>query len=312
MQIKTVAIIGLGALGILFGKQMQDMLEKGQVRIVADAGRIAKYQMEGVYCNGVKCSFDYMTPDIICEPADLVIFTVKFHGLEEAAKAMKNQIGPNTIILSALNGISSEKILGALYGMEHILYCVAQGMDAVKVKNQLTYVNMGQLCFGEGFALTAQEKAWEKEKTEAVAAFFSKANIPYQIVPDVRHKIWSKFMLNVGVNQVVAHYKGNYGTIQQEGEARNMMLAAMRETADIATCEGVKLTEEDIMYWMQVLAALSPEGKPSLRQDMEACRKSEVALFSGTVCALGRKYRIDTPVNDFLYEKIIEIEAAYT
>jgi len=33
--------------------------------------------------------------------------------------------------------------------MDKILYCVAQGMDAVKEGNKSTYDNMGMLCFGE-------------------------------------------------------------------------------------------------------------------------------------------------------------------
>jgi len=311
MEIKTVSIIGLGALGVLFGKQMTDSLEKGQVRVIADPQRINKYKKEGIYSNDQICNFKYVTPGEISEPADLVIFMVKFNALRDAAIAMKSQIGPDTIIMSALNGISSEKILGEIYGMDNIVYCVAQGMDAVKVGNQLTYTQMGKLCFGESPVKGEREKSREKQKIDAVAAFFSKAGIPYEIVSDATHMIWSKFMLNVGVNQVVAYYEGNYGTVQAAGEARNMMLDSMREVTQIAPYEGINLSEKDIEYWMQVLATLSAEGKPSLRQDMEAKRKSEVDLFSGTVRELGKKYGVSTPVNNILYKKIKEIEVLY-
>lgn len=118
-------------------------------------------------------------------------------------------------------------------------------------------------------------------------------------------------MLNVGVNQVVACYEGTYGTIQAPGEARTMMLEAMGEVMKIAPYEGISLTEEDVKGWMKVLSTLSPQGKPSLRQDTEAGRKSEVELFSGTVRELGKKHGVATPVNDRLYAKIKEIEASY-
>ena len=62
---------------------------------------------------------------------------------------------------------------------------------------------------------------------------------------------------------------------------------------------------------MRVLDTLNPEGMPSMRQDTKAHRKTEVDLFSGTICSLGKKYGFETPVNDFLYEQILKIETSY-
>jgi 2-dehydropantoate 2-reductase len=59
------------------------------------------------------------------------------------------------------------------------------------------------------------------------------------------------------------------------------------------------------------LDALSDAGKPSMRQDIEAKRPSEVALFSRMVVALGQKYGIKTPVNAMLYDKVVAIEKDY-
>ena len=53
---------------------------------------------------------------------------------------------------------------------------------------------------------------------------------------------WGKFMLNVGVNQTVAVYQTNYGGIQREGEARDTMIAAMREVIALSEKEGIDLT----------------------------------------------------------------------
>ena len=132
MEIKRVSIIGLGALGILFGNQLAKKMPKEALKMIADQDRIKKYETEFVYCNGEQCYFNYILPEDSCEPADLLIFSVKFNGLYEALKAVEHHIGENTIILSLLNGITSEAIIGQTYGMDKVLYCVAQGMDAVK------------------------------------------------------------------------------------------------------------------------------------------------------------------------------------
>lgn len=305
MEIKTVSIIGLGALGILFGNHLSKRMPKSDLRIIADKERIKKYQSNHVYCNGEICEFNYMCPEEICEPADLVIFTVKYDGLNDAIKAVKNQVGEKTIILSALNGITSEAFIGKTYGMDKILYCVAQGMDAVKVGNKLTYEHMGMLCFGE------KEPGILSSKVRSVKEFFEKMEVPHEAVTDMNRRLWGKFMLNVGVNQTVAVYESNYGEIQKEGQARETMISAMREVMLLSEKNGINLTENDLNYWLKVLNTLSPDGKPSMRQDLEARRHSEVELFSGTVIKMGEKCKIPTPINKMLYDKIKFIESQY-
>lgn len=305
MGIKTVSIIGLGALGILFGHHLSKKMPKEDLRIIADKDRIKKYKEEGVYCNGEQCHFYFVSPEETGEPIDLLIFTVKYNGLQDAMKAARNQVGEHTIILSALNGITSEGIIGQTYGMDKVLSCVAQGMDAVKVGNQLTYDNMGMLCFGD------HEPGPYSGKVKRVAAFFDKVELPYQLDPNMNKRQWGKFMLNVGVNQTVAVFQGDYGTILREGQARDTMIAAMREVIALSEKAGVQLTEEDLSYWLGVLGTLSPEGKPSMAQDLEARRFSEVDLFAGAVLEFGKKFGVATPVNQELYDRIRRIESEY-
>ena len=305
MEIKKVSIIGLGALGILFGSYLAKSMPKEDVRIIADRKRIDKYKKENVYCNGEPCDFHFVAPEEPCEPADLLMFTVKYEGLHDAIQAVQRHVGKDTIILSALNGITSEGIIGQVYGMDKILYSVAQGMDAVKVGNKLTYDHLGMLCYGD------QKPGMISEKVKTVAAFFDKIDFPYEIDTNMNKRLWGKFMLNVGVNQTVAVFKSNYGEVQRDGEARETMIAAMREVITLSEYEGVNLTEADLNYWLSVLATLSPEGKPSMAQDLEARRYSEVALFARAVLEMGEQHRVPTPVNKVLYDTIKSIEDTY-
>lgn len=86
------------------------------------------------------------------------------------------------------------------------------------------------------------------------------------------------------------------------------MINAMKEVMALSSFEGVTLTNEDLNYWLSVLDTLSPDGKPSMRQDLENHRFSEVELFSGTIIKLGKKYNLQTPVNQMLYNQIKDIE----
>ncbi|PKM66615.1 MAG: 2-dehydropantoate 2-reductase [Firmicutes bacterium HGW-Firmicutes-2] len=305
MAIKTVSIIGLGALGVLYGHHLAKNMPLENLRIIADADRIKRYKMDKIYCNHEEVDVNFMTPETPCSPSDLVIFAVKYKDLKDAIEAVKHQVGNQTILLSTLNGINSEREIGNIYGMEKMLYCVAQGMDALKIGNELTYSNQGILCFGD------VEGGQPSEKTLEVAKFFESIGLPYEIENDMKHRMWGKFMTNVGVNQTIAYFEGDFSTIQKDGPKRKMMIAAMREVMTLAQYEGVYLSENDLEYWLKILDTLNPTGRPSTRQDMEAKRISEVDLFAGTVISLGKKHQIETPINQMLYDRIKYFESLF-
>ena len=305
-QIKSVSIVGMGALGVMFGALFARELGGQSVTFIADNKRIQRYREEGVYANGVKYEFTFSDGSNPHQFADLLIFAVKGTALEQAIAQAKKLVGPDTIILSLLNGIVSEELIGTAYNCGQVLCSVAQGMDAVKLGNQLTYTNFGQLCIG---ALTDTPE--QQNALAQVVELFNRVHMPHTVDKDIRHRMWSKWMLNVGVNQVVMVERGTYDTIQKPGKARDMMLAAMREVMALSKYEGVTLTEEDIKYYVDIVDGLNPGGMPSMRQDGIEKRPSEVTFFAGTVLEKSQKYGLDTPVNASLYQTITEMEKDY-
>ncbi len=299
-EINKVSLIGLGALGILFGNQINQKI-KADLTIIADDKRISRYRESGVYANGEACDFNYKKPCEGDHTADLIIFTVKMTGLKAAISDVKNFVGPDTLFLSLLNGVISEKMIAEVYGPENLIYAVAQGMDAVKRNNHLTCSHPGLICFGDRHADEASEKV------KRVSRFFDRAKVPYEINQQMDQKLWSKLLINVGVNQVLAIYGENYSDIQKKGKPRQLMINAMEEVILIAQKEGISLSQADIDYWLKVIDGLNPAGKPSMRQDVEAGRKTEVDLFSGTILKLGAIHGIETPINRILYDKITSI-----
>lgn len=304
MKIRNVTVVGLGALGTMYAHYLSEHMD-GELRIAADSKRISKYREQGVWCNDKKCDFSYVSYDEAVEPADLIIFSVKFGQLKEAAAASVRHVGSSTIILSTLNGIVSEEVIGERYGMDKVLYCVAQGMDAVKIGNRLKYSHIGTLCFGE------KKNDTLSPRVRAVAEFMDEIGLPYEIPKDMDKKLWGKLMMNTGVNQAAAAFGTDYGGLQREGEPRRVMIDAMREVMALSAKKGIDLGESDLSYWLSVLDTLAPKGKPSLAQDVDAGRKTEVELFAGTIIKLGKEYDMPTPANDFLYERIREEESRY-
>ena len=304
MSIERIAIVGMGALGVLYGDFLTSRLGREHVGFVVNAERRERYERMEISANGRRCDFRLIDANEAGNPADLVIFAVKATALAQAMEDAAGQIGPDTVLLSVLNGITSEQLLEQRFGGKNVVYCVAQGMDAVKLGGALTYTVMGQLCIG----VPSAEKL---PALDAVCALFDRIGMPYSREADILHRLWGKFMLNVGVNQVVMVFEGSYGTIQAPGKPREMMIAAMREVLELSSYEGVKLTEDDLDFYVELMNTMSPQGMPSMRQDGLARRRSEVELFSGTVCRLARKHGLSVPVNEWLYARVREMEAAY-
>jgi 2-dehydropantoate 2-reductase len=300
-EIKTVSLIGLGALGLLFSGSFASAASFGGFRVIADASRQARYRKEGLYNNDKAVSFNMLQPDEACTPADLLIFAVKYGQLTGAIADAARHIGDQTIILSLLNGISSENDIRAVYG-DKVLGCTVQGMDATKEGNRLYWKNMGNFTIGELYSDQITPRLL------LVSDYLTRANLSHTLVTDMRDRMWGKFMLNVGVNQVVSVCEGNYGSVQREGPERNRMIAAMREVIALAKAEGVKLDDGDLTHWLNVIKPLDSKGMPSMRQDLLQGRKTEVDLFAGTVVKLGQKHGIATPVNQALLEDIIALE----
>ena len=297
MKIQTIDIVGLGALGVMYADFFTKKLGKERVRVLADKSRIERYRMEKVTFNGGVCDFNYCDAAEEKRPAELILFAVKYGALEQAMEEVAHLVGENTILLSALNGIRSEEDLGRKFGKEKVVHCIAQKMAAMKEGNAAVCTNPGELALGV-------LDGGREENLDVVKTFFDETGFTYSCPDDMRHAMWGKLLCNVGVNQTLALCEGTYRDVQQEGEAREMMKAAMRETILVANAEGIDLTEKDLSAWVAVIDGLNPDGEPSMRQDSKAGRKTEVVLFAGTVCELGKKHCIATPVNDIFMEKI--------
>lgn len=296
---ENIAILGAGALGVMYGSRIEQTLGKDRLYFIVDEKRKARYDAQGHTANGQTCGFRYLAQGD--GYADLLLIAVKFGGLGQALETAAPFAGPDTVIMSVLNGIDSEEIIKRSFG-ERVLYCVVHGMDATKDGSHVRFSRMGTMVFGE-------KDNSRSPRVTAVADLLKRAGIEYRIADDIMHSMWSKLMLNTGVNQAAAVHRAAYGDFQQPGKPREDMLAAMAEARQVAAAEGIALTDADVQGWLEVIDGLSARGMTSMLQDVLAGRPTEVELFSGTICRRGRQHGINTPVNDRFYRQISDMDA---
>ena len=290
-----ISVIGLGAMGASYAAKLSEA-EGTQVRVVAEGERAERLARGGVTVNGVQHRFAVVCPDEAVEPADLVVVGVKYPALAVAIPQLKRHIGPGTVVISLLNGITSEAEIAAAYPAAHVVLSITFAIDAVRQGQQVHYSNPGRMAFGD-----ATNVAPYSEHVRWLARLFDAAGLDYEIPADMIAQLWWKFLVNVGVNQVTAVLEAPYAVVQdRRSPARELMFAAQREVIAIAQAQGIGLGEADLASWSQVLDELGPAQFSSMAQDVLAHRPTEVDVFSGSVMRMGAQLGVPVPVNTCL------------
>lgn len=299
-----VAIVGKGALGLLYGSFIVSTCGNDAVTYVMDPERLARHAHDAYTVQGEPVSFRDATPQEV-GPVDLVMLATKASGLAGALDLMEPLVGEGTVIVSVLNGITSEEQVAKRYGWDRVVPCVAQGMDAVHVGAGLVYTQAGELHIGR-FSQTPQE-AFQR-----VRDVFEATGIPFVVEKDIRYRLWAKYLINVGINQTCAVFDLPYGKVLDRGsDPFRTLVAAMREVIAVGRAEGVALSEADLNFAIECEDRLDPEATPSMGQDRQARRKSEVDEFSGELIRRAAKHDIQVPTNVWLNRRMREIEATY-
>lgn len=297
-EIKNVLVCGIGAVGSIYADKIEKFTPQN-LRVLVDEARLERYKKNPTVFNGRVLDFNYILPNDTSFKADLIIIATKFDGLNDVIKNIKNFVYDDTVILSLLNGVTSEKIIAKTYGREKLLYSYFIGHSAIRDGRNITHDDINTIVYGS-------ENSNDFENVERIQDFFEQAGINYLIPDDIIHSLWLKYMLNVSANQTTAILRMNFGEMLENDKCMDFAINVMKEVQAIAKAEGVRNTESMINETIEHLHTMIPEGKTSMLQDVEAGRKTEVEMFAGTVIKLGKEFGIPTPYNKIIKE-IIEI-----
>ena len=138
------------------------------------------------------------------------------------------------------------------------------------------------------------------------------AKINNQVFEDMIKTVWTKWMLNIGLNQVSAISAATYGVIKNTPELLTLVDKAMKEVMNVSQVCDINLGDRNWQSVQDVISTLSGDGKTSLLQDVENKRKTEIEYFSGTLIKLAKEHNIEVPVNEVLYNFIKTKEKSYT
>ena len=290
---RKILICGLGAVGLTYAVKFK---ANSELKILVDKERLERYNRNKPIFNGVVQEFDYILPDETFTP-DLIILATKSQGLDDAIKNIKNFVNENTIIISLLNGISSEEKIQEAYPNATVLKSYFIGHSAVRVGNSVTQDGVGEIFI---------------ENNTKIKEIFDEFEINYQIPEDINYSMWLKYTMNLFSNQVSAILNMNFGELKRNQAFLNFAKKIILEVRTIAQVKGVKNLENLENDALAFLNKMCDEGKTSMLQDILAGRKTEVEIFAGEIIRLGKKFNLPTSYNQVLYDLIKIVEEKWT
>jgi len=300
-NIKNVVIVGLGAIGMIFASRIQKC-EGHNLFALVDTERKVRYEKNGVVFNNQRYDFDYVLPTNEGNiKADLIIIATKSYGLNEAITMIEKYVGEDTVIISQLNGITSEEAIANAYGYNKVLYSMMLGHISTRINKGITHDGHIIIYFGD------KDSNPDSENVLRVKALFDKVGITYKIPTDIKYAMWQKLVANVGYNQVTALTRADYSVLKKGGKTTEIAIKLINEAIKVAKAVGINNTEKILPDCLAIIEQMPANAKSSMLQDVEANRQLEVDLFAGTICKLGRKYGVATPYNDVVFELLTAI-----
>lgn len=296
MQIKTVALLGAGAVGAYFIWGLSEKMGE-DFCVVAKGARKERLEKEGLIINGKQYKLNVREPQEV-KNVDLLLVSSKQDGLEEALDDIKCMVGENTIVLSLLNGVKSEEIIGNVIGMEHILYSVMR-IASVRKGNEITFIPE----ITAGVFVGEKESKQPTERVLAVEELFENAGIHHHFMEDIILDMWQKYASNVAQNLPQAILGVGFGAYTDSEHVHFIASQLWKEVAHVANAKGISLSEEFMLF-----AGVKPAARFSTLQDLDAKRHTEIEMLAGEMIRMGKEYGIATPYCEYTYHLIKTLE----
>ena len=299
MKYQSVAILGAGAVGsyIMWGLAKKKEID---LCVVASGERKARYEREGFIINGQMYHPAVRTPEE-ASGVDLFIVATKYQALRPALGDIRTVAGEHTTVMSLMNGVDSEEIIGEAIDPSQIVHSLIK-VASERKDNQVVFdpeTTIG-IVYGE------TDLSRGTGRVEALNDLFADTGLHYRATDVILTEIWSKFRLNVSNNQAQTMVGCGVGAYR-DSEHVAFLRDRLREEVDrIAEKKGIDFDKADTSSTFG--SKVRDRARYSTLQDLDAGRHTEVDMFAGAVVRMGRELGIPAPYNEFTYHMIKALE----
>jgi len=302
-----VTIVGPGAMGCLFAaflsKSKEDiwLLDK-------DKERAQKISQQGIIVEGVsgnwqaKVKITSDTKNI--ERSDLVIIFVKAYDTKAAISHAKTLVDDNTLVLTLQNGIGNIEVISEVVGQEKVLGGVTNLGAIVVDTGRIRFSGKGETAIGRLDGKISVDMRYIRE-------LFNRVGLETRISRDIKGLIWSKLIINAGINALSAVTRLNNGKLIELEWTRKILRDAVTEAIKVAKRKRIKLAYDDPLAKVEAVCEATATNISSMLQDVLKKRKTEIDYINGVIVRQGQESGVSVTVNSVLTDLVKTTEATF-
>jgi 2-dehydropantoate 2-reductase len=302
-----VCVVGAGSIGSLFAAHVATVTDVLVLTRRADHARALNER--GLQVTGrhdftarvTAASDPRDLPDF-----DLGIVATKANGVEEAAESLRGRF-PTATLMTVQNGLGAEEIVRG-HGDWPLISGVTFMSGTKHSDTHVEYILDTPTWIGP-YGETPLERVQE------VAQLLVDAGLKAEALPDLRPAQWSKLIFNATVNGVAAltglPHDEHFAAENDLGDLGHLVHELVDEGKRVAAAAGVELHDDP--WEMNVLATKRGSAHyPSMLEDVEAQRPTEVELINGALVREAERHGVDAPLQAAVYRLVKAREASYS
>ena len=285
-----ILIVGAGSTGGYFGGRLAqagrdvtflvrraraEQLRSGGLQIVSPHG-------------DVTLAPKLISAEQITAPFDVVLITVKAFSLDAAIVDLARAVGPETMLLSVLNGMKHLDTLAARFGQEPIVGCVCKVATSLDDQGHIVQLNkLHALAYGEiNGSLSSRTDRLDKAMQDA--------GFDARLSRTIEREMWEKWILLASLGGISCLMRGNVGEIEAAPGGVEFSLRFLNEVRSVVTAAGHAPSEA---FLAGTKSQLTEKGSTSsMYRDLQQRRPVEADQILGDLLERGRSLSVSTPL----------------
>ncbi|MEK6728177.1 MAG: 2-dehydropantoate 2-reductase [Candidatus Omnitrophota bacterium] len=302
-----IVIVGPGAMGCLFAYYLSKRKEEIWI-LDKSKERAARINQTGIIVKGVSGDWQgraRVSADVKeIGLADLIIICVKSYDTKDAIAQALGLAGDKTNVLTLQNGIGNIEIIAEVVGNDRVIGGVTNEGATLLDTGSIRHAGKGETVIGRIDGKIPVEMRFIRE-------IFNKCGLETRISRDIKGLLWSKLIINVGINALTAITRLNNGRLIEFEGTRRILREAVTEATRIAKRKRVKLIYDDPLAKVEAVCEATSGNVSSMLQDILRKKRTEIDFINGVIVRQAQELGISAPVNSILVDLVKTIEASY-
>lgn len=292
-----IGIIGLGPVGMILAVKLKQAGCSVALCEINDNKR-DKIRKEGLVLENVITAHEHFekvhksVAELEGWDPDFLIFSLKSHQTEQAAREAEMLNTEKLTVVSAQNGVDVEQLLAGVFGESKTLRMVVNfaGNPLGPNETRVTFFNPPNYIG----ALNENRDAQAKELAAILSAtgLESKAVNTFEIVK----RSWEKTILNASLSPLCGVGRLTMAEATKDPDTIELIEQIISEGVEVAEAEKIRFPDDFVRQCMRYLKK-GGDHFPSLALDLINNRPTEIDYFNGKIVEYGRKHYIRTSLN---------------